>query len=387
MHDLIVIGAGPAGSSAAITARRAGAQVLLLERGHFPRNKVCGEFVSAESLQLLSVLLQSGDLDLLERAPRIDRARIFSDGVTVTTRLTPPAASIARFDLDAALWKAAGGCGVERRDRTSVQSITGTGPFTVATAAGETLVARAVINATGRWSNLTAAARVNDMPERKWIGVKAHFADLNPSPTVDLYFFEGGYCGMQPVPLYGQPDDDRINVCAMVRADVASSLEGVFEQNPELYKRSRSWSRLTDTVSTAPLFFSEAVPVDGAILLCGDAAGFVDPFVGDGISLALRSGERLARTLLPFFRDRISLAQATEAWRRTYRGNFVPVHRAAARIRPIFLHLPRSLRRLVLHGLRLTPGLVAHLVRSTRCAGPSASFDSTADSRAASLFL
>jgi len=57
MYDLIVIGGGPAGSAAAIAAARAGAQVLLLERGRYPRHKVCGEFVSAESLDLLSTLL------------------------------------------------------------------------------------------------------------------------------------------------------------------------------------------------------------------------------------------------------------------------------------------------------------------------------------------
>ncbi|HUK87310.1 MAG TPA: FAD-dependent oxidoreductase, partial [Terriglobales bacterium] len=51
--DLIVVGAGPAGSTAAITAARQGARVLLLERGAFPRHRVCGEFVSPESLGLL----------------------------------------------------------------------------------------------------------------------------------------------------------------------------------------------------------------------------------------------------------------------------------------------------------------------------------------------
>jgi flavin-dependent dehydrogenase len=61
MHDLIVIGGGPAGTSAAITCARSGARVLLLERGRFPRQKVCGEFVSAESLALLADLLAPQD--------------------------------------------------------------------------------------------------------------------------------------------------------------------------------------------------------------------------------------------------------------------------------------------------------------------------------------
>jgi len=65
--DLIVIGAGPAGSSAAITAARAGASVLLCERGRLPRQRVCGEFVSAESLELLTTLFAEHASDLIRR--------------------------------------------------------------------------------------------------------------------------------------------------------------------------------------------------------------------------------------------------------------------------------------------------------------------------------
>src|SRR6266404_2265904 len=106
-YDLIIIGGGPAGTSAAITAARGGAGVLLLERGRFPRHKVCGEFVSAESLGLLSELLHHDHAPLLRDAVRIPQARVFLDGRIVQTVVDPPAASIARLDLDAALWHSA----------------------------------------------------------------------------------------------------------------------------------------------------------------------------------------------------------------------------------------------------------------------------------------
>ena len=63
-YDLIVVGAGPAGSACAITAARAGAKVLLLEKDRFPRQKVCGEFVSPESLGLLHGFLDDGGFEL-----------------------------------------------------------------------------------------------------------------------------------------------------------------------------------------------------------------------------------------------------------------------------------------------------------------------------------
>ena len=119
-YDLIVAGGGPAGTSAAITAARLGARVLLLERGRFPRHKVCGEFVSPEALGLLGSLL-GGNPEaeaMLRAAPRISHARAFVAGQCAEFPLPFPAASITRFDLDAALWNAAKLAGAE--DRKSV---------------------------------------------------------------------------------------------------------------------------------------------------------------------------------------------------------------------------------------------------------------------------
>ena len=62
-YDLAVIGGGPAGSSAAIVAARTGVRVLLAERGHLPRHKVCGEFVSPEALGQLAGLLENTGFD------------------------------------------------------------------------------------------------------------------------------------------------------------------------------------------------------------------------------------------------------------------------------------------------------------------------------------
>src|SRR5450631_2853275 len=98
LYDLIIIGGGPAGTSAAISAVRQGARVLLLERGRFPRHKVCGEFVSAESLSLLKDLLDLQHTALLQDAVRIPRARMFLDGRVLRAAVDPPAASIARLD-------------------------------------------------------------------------------------------------------------------------------------------------------------------------------------------------------------------------------------------------------------------------------------------------
>src|SRR5215813_665269 len=112
IFDLIVVGSGPAGSTCAITAAR-GVRVLLLEKDRFPRHKVCGEFVSAESLRLLDSLL--GRQSFVSQLA-IDSARIFLDGKIVRLPVSPPARSIPRYDLDAALFEAASNAGVRAEE-------------------------------------------------------------------------------------------------------------------------------------------------------------------------------------------------------------------------------------------------------------------------------
>jgi flavin-dependent dehydrogenase len=364
MYDLIVIGGGPAGTAAAITCARKGARVLLLERGRFPRHKVCGEFVSAESLDLLLDLLAAQHSPLFSEAVRIPWARLFLDSRTLQAPVDPPAASISRLDLDQALWESAGQCGVGSRQQTAVQSVLGNGPFLVNTSEGE-CESRAVVNAAGRWSNLNPEPNGHNHGG-KWIGLKGHFAESSPPASVDLYFFDGGYCGVQPVHSRdGGAQSGRVNACAMVRADVARDLSAVFLRHPALQERSVRWEPLSDPVSTSPLVFREPRPERDRVLMVGDAAAFVDPFVGDGISLALRSGKLAGECLVPFLAGSISLPEAASDYRRIYERRLSPVFRTSSKIRWM-LSLPHALRAPILSLLKSTPAITRCLVSKTR---------------------
>jgi flavin-dependent dehydrogenase len=353
IFDLAIAGAGPAGCAAAITAAAAGARVLLLERGRYPRQKVCGEFVSPEGLSLLEALDPLLVPELLDSAPRITRARLFFNRRCVEVPIAPPAASVTRFALDDALWRAALRAGVECRDQTAVQSVHEN--FALDTTASE-FRAKSVVVAAGRWSNLRT--KRNDIGTNSYIGVKAHYSEAHPPASVDLYFFSGGYCGVQAV------SNDRVNVCAVVESEVATSLPEVFSLNPDLRDRSVSWSLVEGPLSTAPLIFGAPEPIDGELLYVGDAAGFIDPFVGDGISLALRSGSLAAQCLAPVWARQATVAQAAQQYGTRYRRELAALFRNAAFLRRM-TSMQGALRSTALAAMQI-PAVARWVLNSTR---------------------
>ena len=350
-YDMTVVGAGPAGSACAITAARAGARVLLLEKDRFPRQKVCGEFVSSESLGLLHGFLQDGEF---KSCPQVVSSRIFLDNKILALPVSPTAQCIPRFDLDAALFAAAQTAGVTAYEGVAVHEVQRDEIFRVHTSESS-YSARAIVNATGRWSKLT---QFDVAGKDKWIGLKAHFTEPSPPQSVDLYFFPGGYCGVTPV------GGNSVNACAMVRADAAHTLEDVFTKESRLCERSRAWQPLFPTVITSPLYFRAPETESAGMFLVGDAAGFIDPFAGDGISLALQSGTLAAQSIVPFLRGSCSLEQAHQQYQLAYRTRFAPAFRNAARLRGA-LAAPKWIRSaaLVFAGM---PGVGKILVKGTR---------------------
>jgi len=232
--DLIVIGGGPAGCSAAITAAREGWSVLLLERGRFPRQKVCGEFVSAESLELLIWLLGTRDPACSsDPCPYRNRALCRR---THNSRAGEPGGSQYRpLRSRSRAWSTAEKAGVTALQETTVQRIEGETKFRVATSAGEFGdVLSSTPAGAGPISSrkMTNPRALDGLDSRTFF--RRHGTERRP------VFFEGGYCGVQPV---RAPDGTvLLNACALVRPEVATTLEEVLREHPLLARRSQSWT-------------------------------------------------------------------------------------------------------------------------------------------------
>ena len=120
-------------------------------------------------------------------------------------------------------------------------------------------------------------------------------------------------------------------------------------------------------VSTAPLIYHRPQPVRGNTIFIGDAAAFIDPFAGDGISIALRSGRVAAQCICKILMGHAALCEAVTQYRREYFHQFAPLLLAASRVRPL-LSLPDFAQYAVFELFRF-PGLLPFMIRKTRQAG------------------
>lgn len=342
-YEAIIVGGGLAGCAAAIPLARGGRRVLLLEAGRYPRQKVCGEFVSAEAMPALFELLGNGEP--FAAAPRIAKVRFLWRDRVAEAPVKPPAYSISRTQLDELLWHAAAAAGADVRDNTTARALTRSADgFVVRTSTGD-FCGRRLLDASGRWSRLRAEQNVAGAK----IGIKAHVRGDGSSESVDLYLFSGGYCGVQSA------GADELNVCALVDARLARTLQAVVALHPALRERARGWSVVAPECTTSPVLRRRPRPVRDGILRVGDAAGFLEPLFGDGISVALRSGMLAATAVLDPGVD--YAAAYHHRFRRVFLGATVAGH---------IFSLPRVAHTFLWPLLRYNPGLVGAFSRAAR---------------------
>jgi menaquinone-9 beta-reductase len=336
MCDVLIVGAGPAGTIAGLVAARAGARVRILDRATFPRDKLCGDTINPGAIGVLRRLGISRDVEA--NGLRVDgmvvtgerRVRVvgrYPDGVH--------GRAILRRELDAILLRAAiaAGCQfdegvtvrravIDHRDgRPIVRGVVG------ASRSGElSLRAPVVLAADGRRSALAFGLGLARHPvrPRRW-AIGAYFVGIGPrglTPGSDLgvgsrgqipgsdpgvrsaeigtmgemHVRRNGYVGVAPVP------GGLTNVCVVRPVAVADAefrdpsaiLRRTIADDELLRERLHGATLATPPIVLGPLAVDvTGVALDG-LLVAGDAAGFVDPMTGDGLQFAIRGGELAA---------------------------------------------------------------------------------------------
>jgi 2-polyprenyl-6-methoxyphenol hydroxylase-like FAD-dependent oxidoreductase len=327
-HDAIVVGGGPAGTSAALALARRGWAVAIVEKNVFPRRKVCGEYISASNLALLD-RLEIGDAWRAEAGPEIRRVGLFSGDTGVEAPMPKSETAsgngfgraLGRDVLDSMLLDAARSAGAEVFTPYRVVAIERDGAcqaVRIGTANGnfrdEASVLRApvIVAAHGSWepgplpSQLEKSSRPSDL-----LGFKAHFLGSTlPPDLMPLLTFPGGYGGMVLA------DHGRMSLSCCIRRDMLARLRGGLarERGGHVSAAEAVERHITGTCRGAREALAQA-HLDGPwlaagpirpgvrrgyatdIFRVGNAAGESHPIIAEGISMALQSGWLLAMEL------------------------------------------------------------------------------------------
>ena len=337
--DVIVVGAGPAGAATAILLAEHGLAVQLLDRARFPRPKVCGEYLSPEAPRVLDRLGVLKRVDGL--ATPLAGMRITApDGTVVigTYRAVGDwrpyrehAMAIERALLDEALVERVRALPIEFREQTRVSDVLVERGQAVGVEALDRdgrvarLSATLVIAADGRTSVVAQRLGLRRAHRLKRMALVTYVSGLEGCRDYGEVFVDPpDYAILNPVAA------DRANLSVVVPLDHAAPWSGRLEtfftarirHLPHLARRLAGARIVAPVSAMGPLAYEVGTPRVGGVLLVGDAAGFFDPFTGEGIYAALRSAELAVETAVGALRtgdcSRRALADYGRARRRVF---------------------------------------------------------------------
>lgn len=336
-YNVIIVGGGLAGLSAAIHLAQAKVSVLVLEKKKYGTHKVCGEYISNEVLPYLEYL----GVDMFDLgATKIDKFELSTvSNRYLKSKLPLGGFGISRFTLDKAMAERAKNLGVKIVGDTAVDISYQSDCFQVTTLNNTIFHSRLVIGAYGKRNAIDKKLKRPFIQNKSpYLGVKIHVKGTFPNDVIALHNFEGGYCGVSKV------ENDVLNLCYITDYEafkpyknIADFQEKVVFQNTYLRDLFQNSEPLFDApLSISQISFSSKSPVENHILMCGDTAGMIHPLCGNGMSMAIRAAQIASVLIIDFLDGKIDRVQLEKQYAQQWNKNFALRLKAGHSVAKIF---------------------------------------------------
>ena len=338
MKDVAIIGGGLSGLITAIQLAREQIPVQVYEKKNYPFHRVCGEYISNETIPFLKSL----NIFPQELGPvPIGQLQLTSvNGKSAILPLPMGGFGLSRFAFDHWLYTKALALGVSFKLNTEIIKIDfEEGIFTLHSA-HDTYSAAVAIGSFGKRSRLDVALNRPFIKKRSpYVGIKYHIRTDHPDHLIALHNFENGYCGISKV------ENGVTNLCYLSHSKnlktsgtIRAMEEQVLYKNPflkSIFQRADFLFGQPETIHE--ISFETKRPVEQHVLMAGDAAGMITPLCGNGMALAIHAAKLLAGLVVPFCRNEdISRAQLETAYALAWQDHFSGRLRAGRYIQQLF---------------------------------------------------
>ncbi|MEM7334438.1 MAG: geranylgeranyl reductase family protein [Chloroflexota bacterium] len=355
-YDVVVVGAGPAGSAAAFFLRQRGLEVALLDKATFPREKTCGDGLTPRAI---GVLDEMGLLEnLLAEGCKMDEATVFApNGTPVTTQMPirdehpPIMLAIPRYKLDNFILQRAVEAGADLCEGITVQDVQteADGVKVMGRYQGKKIEinGRMAVLAVGASMGLLKRLGILKETPTLTLAARTYYEDVQDLSGRFEFYFEG-----IPLPGYGWVfplSKTTANIGAGIfeirngKKDTRSA-QLVMEQFLEIPKMRHmlAHAKQMGRIKGYPIRtdFATAPTYQHNLLLAGEAAGLVNPLTGEGIDYALESGKMAAEQLIEMFEQGDFSKFQLEQYDQKLRAHFQDQVRFCERIRDWYLHKP-----------------------------------------------
>jgi flavin-dependent dehydrogenase len=327
IYDCAIVGGGLAGLTLAIRLAKQRKSVVVFEKDQYPKHRVCGEYISLETV----AFLKKCGFDVYKyNLPIIKKLEVSApDGTVVKHNLTLGGFGISRYKFDYELYKIAIESGVNFYTQTKVNDIVFANRLFEIITESKIYQSKTCVGSFGKRSNLDIKWNRTFLQKNKarlanYVGVKYHIKCNLAEDVIQLHNFEDGYCGISKI------ENDLYCMCYLTTSDaikkagnISNLQTTVLKQNKYLkYYFENAEFVFKEPITISQINFLPKKTVENHVLMIGDSAGLIAPLCGNGMAMAMHGAAIAEVLIVNYLENKISYSELENLYTKQWKSTF-----------------------------------------------------------------